>query len=690
MVLWRIAFRNIWLHRLRTLVVGGILTFGTILLIVGNATMDAVEKGMERSIVRTVSGHLQVYDKNAEDDIALYGRPGMVEVDMGKIDDFDKVKRTLEGVDNVESVVPLGMGHAIVFGDNAIDLKLALLRKAVYAKDVKRIDLEVAHLRQMLEVLKDNVSVLHGIVALTETDKKRLAAVNRVTKSEFWGAFQKDPLAGLEFLENNVAPAGPKADMFFLRYFGTDPQAFAKHFDLFEILEGKLIPDGRRGIMINRLFRERRFKNRIAYTLDKIGEAREEQSRTIKEDEELQQWLARNIRQYRTIMMELDREETKDLTKELAAFLKVGETDIAALLKQFLDMNDENFKTRVAWFYKHIAPRVRLYHYSVGDSIVITAMTRRGFPRSVRLKIYGVFQFKSLEKSVLAGSHHIMDLLTWRELYGYLTPEQVAENKKLIAKEGKTDAKAATDEDAMFGEGSELVDTQDDSGFDEFQGVDLGAHSRKARQAQRRPYSQSELEEGIALNAAVFLKDPTKLQQTQAAIDVVSKKEGLRLQSLEWNKASGIVGQFTTTIRGVLYISILIIFIVALVIMNNALVMATMERVKEIGTMRAIGAQRGFILRLFLTESLVLSILFGIIGGVLGSGIVLLMESSGIPATHEMLRFLFGGPVLRPELTFGHVISAATTCVVVAVVSTFYPAMIATRIQPVMAMQAKE
>jgi len=41
-------------------------------------------------------------------------------------------------------------------------------------------------------------------------------------------------------------------------------------------------------------------------------------------------------------------------------------------------------------------------------------------------------------------------------------------------------------------------------------------------------------------------------------------------------------------IRAVLYISVLIIFAVALVIINNALVMATLERMPEIGTLRAV------------------------------------------------------------------------------------------------------
>ena len=61
----------------------------------------------------------------------------------------------------------------------------------------------------------------------------------------------------------------------------------------------------------------------------------------------------------------------------------------------------------------------------------------------------------------------------------------------------------------------------------------------------------------------------------------------------------------------VLYVAVLIIFVVALVIINNAMVMATLERVREIGTLRAIGAQRRFILAMLVIESLVVGLIFG-------------------------------------------------------------------------------
>ena len=59
-------------------------------------------------------------------------------------------------------------------------------------------------------------------------------------------------------------------------------------------------------------------------------------------------------------------------------------------------------------------------------------------------------------------------------------------------------------------------------------------------------------------------------------------------------------------LNGVLFVAIFIIFFVASVIINNAMTMATVERVAEIGTMRAIGAQRSFVMWIFMIETLAL------------------------------------------------------------------------------------
>jgi hypothetical protein len=131
---------------------------------------------------------------------------------------------------------------------------------------------------------------------------------------------------------------------------------------------------------------------------------------------------------------------------------------------------------------------------------------------------------------------------------------------------------------------------------------------------ENQSYDPAQLEQGVVLNGAVIVKDPRQIRQTMADIEAAGRKAGLTLKAIDWQKASGLVGQFVTMIRAVLYISVLIIFAVALVIINNALVMATLERMAEIGTLRAVGAQRRFLLGMLLVEALAVGGLFGGIG----------------------------------------------------------------------------
>ena len=132
-----------------------------------------------------------------------------------------------------------------------------------------------------------------------------------------------------------------------------------------------------------------------------------------------------------------------------------------------------------------------------------------------------------------------------------------------------------------------------------------------------------------------------------------------------------------------LYIAVLIIFVVALVIINNALVMATLERVREIGTLRAIGAQRRFILAMLVIESLVVGLIFGgarrrrrrraswpLVGKV------------GIPRHVGHLYFFFSGPRLHPFMGTTNVIVAFVIVMLVSALSSFYPAWLAMRVQP--------
>ena len=192
------------------------------------------------------------------------------------------------------------------------------------------------------------------------------------------------------------------------------------------------------------------------------------------------------------------------------------------------------------------------------------------------------------------------------------------------------------------------------------------------------------------LNAAIILNNPMLLGQTMADITKLSEAKHLNIQAIDWTTASAIVGQLIGVLTGALLIIIGIIFVVTLVIINNSMVMATMDRVVEIGMMRAIGAQRRFVRAMYVLETTALATVAAVVGSALGAVIVLIAGKTGIRAGADLLIVLYGGRWLYPTLEPVSFVVSLVIIGVVALVATFYPALIATRIPPVVAMQRRE
>jgi cell division protein FtsX len=311
----------------------------------------------------------------------------------------------------------------------------------------------------------------------------------------------------------------------------------------------------------------------------------------------------------------------------------------------------------------------------------------------VNLRVYGTFAFEGLEDSHLAGELNIMDLVSFRELYGFSTPERDKEIQAIKASAGLKEIDRDKVEAELFaaGGGDDAATAEKPASIADADAA-LRALSGRAKLVKREneSYDPAQLEQGVVLNGAVIVKDPRQISQTMADIEAAGRKAGLTLKAIDWQKASGLVGQFVTMIRAVLYISVLIIFAVALVIINNALVMATLERMAEIGTLRAVGAQRRFLLGMLLVEALAVGGLFGGLGSALGAGIVAILRVVGIPAFNDIFYFFFSGPRLHPGLSVTNVAIALTIVLVVSAASSIYPGILAMRVSPRQAMQSDE
>lgn len=703
-ILTQIALRNVFASAINV-VIGLVLLLGTLLVVVGSSMVGSLDRSMSKSIIGSVAGHLQVYSAESKDELALYGSMGGDDPDLEPIEDFSRVQKALLEVDNVATVVPMGSSSALITSGNTVDVALAQLREAVKERDraqsqagdegrMREVEQQIVdrreHVRQMVRVLRHDPARLKDLVDEQSMDRESAAALDRVAGEEFWADFEKDPYSALEFLENRIAPQLADGDLLYMRYVGTDLDAFQKSFDRMKIVDGQPVPSGRRGFLFSKFFYEEYMKLKTARRLDKIREGITEAGKTIAQDPELQRFVKENQSQTREILLHLDGSETRLATERLQKALGSREEDLGALLTELLATNDSNFTERYRIFYEQIAPLVELYRVRLGDPLTIKAYTRSGSVQSVNVTVYGTFQFDGIEKSPLAGGINLIDLMSFRDLYGHMTAEKAKEIAQLKAESGAKAVDRARAEEELFGSADTLV-SDATAGQIDVQ-AQLGPSGRNARleDLSARVYSQEEINQGVVLSAAVILEDPSRLDDTIPAIEAAAKKAGLSLKVATWQQAAGVIGQFVLMAKMVLFVAVLIVFVVAMLIINNAVMMATLQRTQMIGTMRAIGAQRSYILTMVLFETAVLGLVFGAIGAGLGAGFIGVLNEVGIPATTDVMYFFFSGPRLHPEVSPLTLVAAFAIILVVSGVSAFYPALLATRVQPVRAMQAEE
>ncbi|SES91325.1 ABC transporter permease [Stigmatella erecta] len=679
MILVQIALRNLFTSTLN-LVIGGIILVGTALVVTGGAMLDSIDGAMTRSLIGSGTGDLQVYSIQAKEDLDLSAAQILP-----PIEDFPRVKRELLARPEVLSVVPANVSNGLVLSGNALDDVFARLRNAIRTEAPAEQVLGLKRLaQQSVRVLQEDLQNARE-VATSSTDAEEFAALDRAASDAFWTEFDREPLDALEFLENRIARLVIDAETIKIRYIGTDLEAFQATFDRMHLREGTQVPPGKRGLLLGQYFYEDKFKLKIARRLDLLNEAVTVKGRRIAEDPELRRHVARNQKQVRDILFQLDGLKTQELVSRLQRRLGVGEQDPAKLLALLLDTRDENLQERYQLFYSEVAPLLSLYRIRIGDVVTIQNVSPRGYVQSVNVPFYGTIEFKGLEKSPLAGTVNLMDLVSFQKLQGGQSQEEAREIERIKTQSGVKDVDRASAEAEFFGEDSALVGEAAPTHIDE-----EGLFEAGEDKSLGDTYTQEELAQSVVISAAVMLKPGTSLNAVAPSLEQLARDKGLPIRIATWKQASGLIGQFTLVVKAALYFGVFMIFVVALIVINNAMMMAALQRVHEIGTMRAIGAQRGFVRWMIITETLLLGTTFGSLGALASVLLMKYLGHTGLPAPSDEMHFFFSGPRLFPSISADNLLAGYVMVLGVSVLSTLYPAILATRVSPVKAMQAAE
>jgi len=133
----------------------------------------------------------------------------------------------------------------------------------------------------------------------------------------------------------------------------------------------------------------------------------------------------------------------------------------------------------------------------------------------------------------------------------------------------------------------------------------------------------------------------------------------------------------------------LLLGLIALTTVVNTILMSVMERTREIGALRALGFERGTVVKLLLGESLVIGIAGTFFGLVLGLAVSLLLQHTGIDFSGAMENIEWPiKPILYPDPCVMTAVKAAIFGLLMSLVAAWYPARVAVRLKPADALRA--
>ncbi|OPX27200.1 MAG: ABC transporter substrate-binding protein [Campylobacteraceae bacterium 4484_166] len=184
----------------------------------------------------------------------------------------------------------------------------------------------------------------------------------------------------------------------------------------------------------------------------------------------------------------------------------------------------------------------------------------------------------------------------------------------------------------------------------------------------------------------VRLKDISMLSQMVKELEPLSKilnKNGKPAFEIHtWKKLSPFYN--IVKMLDIMNIAIQIILIsIVLISILNVMIMSVYERIKEVGTIAAMGTPPKTIVKLFLTEGLMLGVFGAILGSVLSLAIVNILKLAQITYSFGKQSNL----ILNPTLSGYEILTISVIVIVISLIASISPAIKASKLDPVEALR---
>jgi ABC-type lipoprotein release transport system permease subunit len=185
----------------------------------------------------------------------------------------------------------------------------------------------------------------------------------------------------------------------------------------------------------------------------------------------------------------------------------------------------------------------------------------------------------------------------------------------------------------------------------------------------------------VRLNKSLFLS-------SEAFIASLNKKiSPFGVTAVNWQTAAGESAATLLLVQWFFNIGVILVSITGIITIINILLISIFKRKREIGTLRAIGADDAAVRTLILGESFVLSCIAGLVGILTGFIFLFGINFLHIPISNNLIASLFGGPVLTIQFSPQSALVSFVLAVFLGLAASLYPVETAVRIEPAVALR---
>ncbi len=158
----------------------------------------------------------------------------------------------------------------------------------------------------------------------------------------------------------------------------------------------------------------------------------------------------------------------------------------------------------------------------------------------------------------------------------------------------------------------------------------------------------------------------------------------IRLQ--DWRGTAGSTAVLPYVVQSIFFIGLGFVLLGTVLIITNSFVISVLERTVEIGMMRGLGASAGFIRKIFIFESMILTMGSSAFGILLGIVFVAILDKLSLTFSNSILAAIFGGGEINPIVGFENVFRHVLLSFLIGAASWIYPVYLALKVQPANAM----